>query len=100
MSDQDATTTTNTPTGDGSSSKILNPPSRWRSLWDDLNILKALALAVVLSYIGVASYTGTADETLKNMAMMVMAFFFGSSLGSRNKDAPPTAPPSTPAAGG
>jgi hypothetical protein len=92
-------TTPNLPTGDGSSSQIVNPPSRWRAFWDDLGILKALAIVVVVSYIGIVAAGGTADETHKNMALMVMAFFFGSSLGSRNKDATPPAP-LPPAAGG
>jgi hypothetical protein len=92
MSDPDTATAPNIATGDGSSSQIINPPSRWRAFWDDLGILKALALAVVLSYIGIVACGATADETHKNMALMVMAFFFGSSLGSRNKDAP-AAPP-------
>lgn len=58
----------------------------WKATWDYLDILKALALIVIVSYIGIVASGHTADETHKNMALMCMAFYFGSSLGSKNKD--------------
>ena len=58
----------------------------WKAAWDYLDILKALALIVVVSYIAIVARGGTADETHKNMALMCMAFYFGSSIGSKSKD--------------
>lgn len=70
----------------------------WKMFWEYLDILKALALIVIGSYIAIVASGGTADETHKNMALLAMGFYFGSSLGSRSKD--PKDPPSPPPAGG
>ena len=60
--------------------------------WKSFDIVKALALVVVVAWIA-AIFLKVTDSTLTNVVMIIVGFFYGSSTGSKAKDAALIAPP-------
>lgn len=57
----------------------------WYKLWDGLNIRKLMATLVVGAYITFIFVTGQ-DLGIKDVALIVISYFFGYANGQQNKD--------------
>ena len=57
----------------------------WKSFWDGLNIRKFMAMLVVGAYISYIFVTGR-DLGIKDVALIVISYFFGYANGQKVKD--------------
>lgn len=70
------------------------------NFWKSLDVVKLLAIMIVVAWLACFFLKLSADQTMTNVVMIVVGFFFGSSAGSKVKDSvilgttPPSAPPS------
>ena len=56
----------------------------WYKLWDGLNIRKLMAVLVVSAYIAFIFWTGQ-DLGIKDVALIVISYFFGYANGQQVK---------------
>jgi len=57
----------------------------WYKFWEGLNIRKFMAMLIVLAYIAYVFITGN-DLGIKDVALIVISFYFGYSNGQQNKE--------------
>ena len=63
------------------------PAAGWQAtLWQSFDVVKFLAVGCAAAYVAMLFMGKEPDETLKNVFLMIVAFYFGSSLGSKNKE--------------
>jgi len=55
----------------------------WKKFWEELNIRKAMALIIVLTYITFIFVTGQ-DLGIKDIAIMIISYYFGYSNGLKS----------------
>lgn len=69
-----------------------------KNFWSAWDVPKFLACTIVLVWLYMLLTSATPDEVLKNVIMILIGFYFGSSTGSKAKDAALGAPPAAPVA--
>lgn len=57
------------------------------NFWKSMDVVKLLAIVIVCAWIAtIFLHVAGADQTLTNVIMIIVGFYFGSSAGSKKKD--------------
>lgn len=70
------------------------------SFWKSLDVVKLLAIVIIIAWLSAIFLKLSIDQTMTSVVMLIVGYYFGSSAGSKAKDAallPPAAPAVPPA---
>jgi hypothetical protein len=66
------------------------------AFWKQLDVVKLLAILIIAAWLAATFLKLEIDSTLTNVVMIIVGFFYGSSTGSKAKDAAKDIPPVDP----
>ena len=66
-----------------------------KAFWNDLDIVKLLAIVLVGAFVA-SVFLKVDSQTLTNLALLIAGYYWGSSTGSKTKEAALLPPPDAP----